>query len=185
MFTDAYMANVTIFAGNFAPQGYMLCQGQLLDIATYNALFALLGTTFGGDGQNTFALPDLRGRKPIHTGQGPGLGYYDLGQTGGVEQATITGLQMPINTHQFISANGAPLAFPTAGNQNTPVNNVPAALAGGHSGYATAASGTVLGSSSTPAVTPIAGSSQPIDIRSPYMAMNYIIAVEGIFPSRN
>jgi microcystin-dependent protein len=185
MFTDAYLANVTIFAGNFAPQGYMLCQGQLLSIAEYTALYSLIGTTFGGDGQNTFGLPDLRGRRPIHPGQGPGMANYQLGQVGGNEQATITGLQMPVHTHQFVSASGAPYAFPTAGNQNTPVSNVPAALAGGHSAYATAASGTVLGSSSTPAMTPIAGNSQPIDIRSPYMAMNYIIAVEGIFPSRN
>jgi microcystin-dependent protein len=185
MFTDPYLANVTIFAGNFAPLGYMLCQGQLLDISSYTALYSLIGTTFGGDGQNTFALPDLRGRKPIHPGQGPGMANYFLGQTGGTEQNTVTGLQLPLHTHQFISASGAPYAFSTAGNQNYPVNNVPAALAAGHSGYATAAAGSVLGSSSTPAVTPIAGNSQPIDIRSPYCAMNYIIAVEGIFPSRN
>lgn len=185
MFTDAYIGNVTIFAGNFAPQSYMFCQGQLLDISTYTALFSIIGTTYGGDGQSNFALPDLRGRKAIHPGQGPGLSSIFLGQVGGSESVTMTGLQLAVHTHQFISASGKPACFGTPGGANTPVTNYPAALPGGHQSYASASSGTVLGSSSTPAMTPITGGGQPIDILSPYLAMNYIIAVEGIFPSRN
>src|ERR1044072_1975604 len=103
MFVEPYLGNVTVFAGNFAPRAWMFCQGQLLAIAENDALFALIGTTYGGDGQVTFGLPDFRSRVAIHQGQGPGLSNYILGQASGTESVTLTTAQCPGHNHQFIS----------------------------------------------------------------------------------
>lgn len=185
MFQEAYIANVTIFAGTFAPSGWMFCQGQSLSISEYTTLFSLIGTTFGGDGQVNFNLPDFRGRAAIHAGQGPSLPSYIPGQIGGNEQVTLIQQQLPQHTHAFIAATGKPVAYNSTGDQSAAVFNAPAVLQSGHSAYATAAAGNVLGTSITPATTPSAGGQDATDIRSPYLAMNYIIAVEGIYPSRN
>lgn len=184
MFIEPYMANVTIFAGNFAPRGWMFCQGQLLSIAQYDALFALIGTIYGGDGQTTFALPDLRSRVAIHTGQGAGLSSYVIGQAGGSESVTMTTGQLPTHTHTLTSLTGNPGASGIAGNANIPTGKVPA-LTTNIQSYDSAGATNLLLQSPISTITPLAGGSQPIPILSPYLAMNYIICVEGIFPSRN
>src|ERR1044072_7497714 len=110
MFVDPYLATVTIFAGNFAPRGWMFCQGQLLAISQYDALFALIGTTYGGDGQTTFALPDTRSRIANHMGQGPGLSQYTLGQMSGGESVTLLSINMAAHNHTLVSLTGTPKA---------------------------------------------------------------------------
>ncbi|MDP4261964.1 MAG: tail fiber protein [Bacteroidota bacterium] len=185
MFIDPYMANVTVFAGNFAPRGWMFCNGQLLSISQYDALYALIGTFYGGDGQTTFALPDLRSRVAVSTGQGPGMSSYQLGQTGGNESVTILSNQLAQHTHALISLTGAPAASSAPGITDTPGNTVvPAQINGSPAAYSTAPSAT-LGNGTITAPTPAVGGSLPVNVLSPVLAMNYIICVEGIFPSRN
>jgi microcystin-dependent protein len=188
---EGYIGEIRIFAGNFAPRGWRLCDGASLPISQYDAVYALLGTTYGGDGQVTFNVPDLRGRRAVHPGQGPGLPQYYLGQAGGTEDVTLTTAQMPAHTHTM-SANV---------NLTTTWQCVdgPAVAGAGPSGNFYARAGenayatTVDGTMGAPfAVTSFAnmhlsaqGGSQPISILTPYMAINYIIFLEGIFTSRN
>lgn len=182
MFIDPYLATVTIFAGNFAPRSWMFCNGQLLAISNYSALFALIGTTYGGDGQTTFALPDLRGRRANHQGQGPGLSYYSIGQAAGSESSTLLTVNLPAHNHVVTALTGSPQASTDITGTSTPGNTVvPAAgqmIYGKDEGYKM---GPYTGNTNT---IP-SGSNQPISLIGPYLAMNYIIAVEGIFPSRN
>jgi len=177
------MATVTIFGGNFAPRSWMFCQGQLLSIAEYSALYALIGTTYGGDGNVSFALPDLRGRVAVHPGQGGGLSPYTLGQVGGTENVTIMTSQMPMHTHAVVSITGSPAVSSANGGQSSAVNTVPATTP--TQVYTTSPDGFGLGPSISNTVTPISGGSQPFEVLAPYLVMNYIICVEGIFPSRN
>jgi len=167
---DPFIAQITLFAGNFAPRGWAFCAGQILPIAQNTALFSLLGTTYGGNGQTTFALPDLRGRVPVGTGQGPGLSNVDLGETGGSESVTLTQSQMPAHSHLAGVTQAAQAA-------SRPANKVPSA--GG--AYADASDGSTF----NPAHIQNSGGGQPIPIRPPYLGLNYIIALQGIFPSRN
>src|SRR5512137_1057269 len=99
--SNQFVAEIRIFTGNFAPKGWALCNGQLLPISQNTALFSLLGTTYGGDGRSTFALPDLQGRAPMHPNQGPGLSMHDLGETSGVEAVTLIQSEMPVHSHSF------------------------------------------------------------------------------------
>lgn len=169
---DPYLAEIRLFAGNFAPLQWALCNGALLSIAQNTALFSLLGTTYGGDGQTTFALPDLRGRFPFGTGQGPGLSPVNLGEVAGVGSVTLTAAQMPQHTHG-LAAVGAPAnALSPAGAVLAAVDEEP--IYGG-SGNTTMAAG-LLGA---------AGGNQPFSLVNPYCGLNYIICVEGIYPSRN
>ena len=185
MFIEPYLGNVTVFAGNFAPRAWMFCQGQLLAIAQFDALFALIGTTYGGDGQSTFALPDFRSRTAVHAGQGSGLSNYVLGQTGGSENVTLLSSQMPAHNHQLLTFSVKQSASTdTASGVNNPQNAYPASGTGS-TVYANASDGTTMASYSSIGTTPIAGGSNPVPTIQPYLAMNYIIAVEGIFPSRN
>lgn len=179
MFDTPYLATVTIFAGNFAPRGWAYCNGALLAISENEALFSLIGTTYGGDGQTTFALPDLRSRIAVHTGPG-----FIIGQTGGLESTTMTVNQMPSHTHAAVAVTGGQPASTAIGstNLNTPANNVPAATAANP--YSTSADGLGMGPSVGQTATAFAGSSQPIDTISPYVGMNYIIATEGIYPTQ-
>lgn len=171
--SEPFIAQIMMFGGNFAPRGWALCNGQLLPIAQNTALFSLLGTTFGGNGQTTFALPDLRGRVPIHPGQGPGLSSYDLGQQSGVENTTLTVNQMPAHSHTAtLRASTQPA------NDTLPTGNY---LADGGA-YQTATNTTMNANAVTGG---IAGGSQPFSILQPYTCVNFIIALEGIFPSRN
>jgi microcystin-dependent protein len=177
---------------NFAPQGWAFCHGQILPIAQNAALFSLLGTTYGGDGQTTFALPDLRGRLSPGAGQGPGLSNYDLGQTGGTESVTLTTNQMPAHTHTITLSNLAATANVkgAAGNRQSPVGNVPAIEAAGVTAtYSNAApdaamAADALSVSGTATAAP-AGSGLPFSISPPYVTLNYCIALQGIFPSRD
>lgn len=167
-----YIGEIRIFAGNYAPQGWAMCNGQLVNISDNDALFNLIGTTYGGDGVNTFGLPDLRGRAPVHIGQGTGLSQYTLGQNGGVETVALTATQMPVHSHPVI-------ANPATGTQTTPAGNV---LAGGaaveryEAGTPTQAlyGGTLS----------ITGGSQPHSNLQPYQCVTFIIALTGIYPSQ-
>jgi microcystin-dependent protein len=185
MFVEPYLATVTIFAGNFAPQSWMFCNGQLLPIAQYDALYALIGTTYGGDGQTTFALPDLRSRVAVHPGQGQGLSAIQLGQVGGSENRTLLSSNIGLHTHTLLTLTGKFGCSTTAGNKNDPTNNVPAVTTNINS-YNSAGGAATMGPTTCTTSTPVTiGGNQPISTVSPVMAMNYIIAVEGIFPSRN
>ena len=176
---ETFLGSLLLVPYNFAPTGWALCNGQLLPISQNNALFSLLGTTYGGDGKTTFALPDLRGRVPISSGQGPGLQNYQLGQSGGAETATLTSTQLPAHTHSVNTVTGAATS-------KNPANQLLAESTGASVGsspniYASAQPNSTLASS---AIGPTGGS-QPVNISSPYLTLNWIIALAGIFPSRS
>jgi microcystin-dependent protein len=169
-----YLGQITLVAFNFAPVGWALCNGQLLQISQNDALFALIGTTYGGDGQTTFALPNLQSRIPIHHGQGTGTSNYVLGQVSGSEQVTLTSAQIPSHSHtaQCLSASS---------NNQSPVGAI-WGLATTDQPYKSAEVGTA--SMSAGAIGP-AGGSQPHPNLMPYQALNYIIALAGIFPTQS
>jgi len=169
--SEPFLGMIAIYPYSFAPRGWAFCQGQILPIAQNTALFSLLGTTFGGNGQTTFALPDLRGRFPNSSGQGPGLSSYDLGQVGGTESITLTINQLPAHGHPV-----APAASTNAPTASKPTNNYPAA----GSFYDAATNAAMATFQSGPA-----GGNQPAGMMNPYLTLNYCIALEGIFPSRN
>ena len=161
-----YIGEVRIFAGNFAPVGWLLCQGQQVSISDYDVLFNLIGTTYGGDGVNTFALPNLASRIPYHQGSG-----YALGQTGGVEQVTLTQQQLPSHTHTAWANGGG-------ADQAAPGNNYWGA--GTLTAYTKDQAPDVT--MSPKSLTP-AGGNQPHDNMPPYLCLNFIIATEGVYPS--
>ena len=169
---EPFIGEISMFAGNFAPRGWALCEGQLLPISQYSALFSILGTTYGGDGRTTFALPDLRGRVPMHPGNGPGLSNYRLGQKGGAESATITILNLPAHNHPIQASTAAANANEATGN-----------VMGNAIGMPGLYSSNAPDSQMKP--TGNKGGSQPFDIRQPYQCVNYIIALQGVFPSRS
>jgi microcystin-dependent protein len=168
-----YVGQLLLVGFNFNPVGWLFCQGQLVPISQQPALYNLLGTTFGGDGQNTFGLPDLRGRVPVHQGSAPGLGTYVMGQVAGTESVTLTVSTYPIHNHQFMAAS-------QNSNANTPAGN---AIGGGLAAFN--ASGSVAGQFVTQTISPAAGGGQPHENRQPLLAMNWIIAFEGIYPSQS
>jgi microcystin-dependent protein len=162
-----YVGEIRMFAGNFAPAGWMLCEGQLMPISENETLFQLIGTTYGGDGESTFALPDLRGRLPMHQGGG-----YVLAQTGGVEEVTLTAAQIPSHQHAFLgSSNNA--------TSNTPANQVVGALTSFDLYRPAATPTTAMAAASVNSV----GGSQPHSNMQPYLCVNFIISLFGIFPS--
>ncbi|WP_119080659.1 phage tail protein [Chitinophaga alhagiae] len=195
---EPYLALICIFGGNFAIRGWAFCQGQLLSIAQNSALFSLLGTTYGGDGQTTFALPDLRGRAPIGIGQGPGLPNYVLGQMAGTTTTTLLITNMPAHNH-IADPSGlsvTPSASTANGSTNIPAADlVPAqvpVIGSGPNAVTVRAYGkqdntTTLAPGKTSGTIGIsmAGGSQPFNIQDPYLAMNYLIATAGIFPPRS
>jgi microcystin-dependent protein len=170
--SQPFIGEIRMFGGNFAPNGWMLCQGQLLAISDNDSLFNLIGTTYGGDGQSTFALPNLQSRLPIHQGTQGGT-TYSLGQSGGVETVTLSTQQIPIHSHPF-------LASTTQGALASPVNNVLAA-SNTISLYKVAVPASPL----APQASGPAGGSQPHDNLQPYLCINFIISLFGIFPSQN
>lgn len=171
---DPLLASIIIFAGNFAPRGWALCQGQILSIAQNTAVFSLIGTTYGGNGVTTFALPDLRGRVPIQQGQGPGLSDYVLGEVAGTETTTLTLNNLPQHNHSLIATSEAGSTSAPAGAYlgNTGALDKEYNI----SGTQVAMNAGAIG---------LAGGSQPFQNLQPYLAINFIIALEGIFPSRN
>jgi microcystin-dependent protein len=172
--SNPYVGEIRLFAGNFAPAGWALCNGQLMAISENDALFTLIGTTYGGDGESTFGLPDLRGRIPLHAGQGPGIGQsYTLGELSGVEEVTLTAQQMPVHTH-------AVLASTDSATTTTPAGNVPAASPGLRP-YLSIAPDVTLAFQSVGA----AGGSQPHANLMPTGVVNYIIALLGVYPAPN
>lgn len=181
MFVDPYLSNVTIFAGNFAPLNWSFCNGALVSIAQNTALFSLIGTIYGGDGQTTFALPDLRGRFAVHPGQGPGLPVFDLGEVGGSENTTLLITNLPAHNHVVTSVTGSPGAYLDAGGANAPGGAVPAIVTNRYSSI----SDNPMAPTIVNTLTPVVGANSPVSNLSPYIAMNYIICVEGIYPSRN
>jgi len=179
---EGVLAVVTCFAADFAPKGWATCDGQILAISTNQALFALLGTTYGGNGVNTFGLPDLRGRTALSQGQGPGLSNYDLGQAGGSENINLNSGNLPAHVH-----NGTVNLYlncdPTRGVESGPDGFYAAGFTGG---YNTPGPGgkNMLPPTYTANVA-LAGGNQPVEILQPYLVVNYIICLSGIFPSRN
>src|SRR4051794_20925571 len=169
--SEPILGQIMIFAGNFAPRGWATCDGQLMAIAQNTALFSILGTTYGGNGQTTFALPDLRGRVPLHPGQGPGLSPHEQGENAGQETSTLTVNELPAHTHSV-----SPPASNGVQSTNRPGGAVPAR--GG--AYRDSANTTM-----TPATSAPSGGGQPHNNMQPYLGINYIIALEGIYPSRN
>jgi microcystin-dependent protein len=170
-----YIGEIRMFGGNFAPAGWMFCEGQLLPISENDAMFTLIGTTYGGDGEETFALPDLRGRLPIHQGTGPGLTNRVLAEAAGVEAVTLTTQQIPSHTHAMLGSTNLATA-------NELTDNIPASMvaAGTQSAYGVDAP---LGNLDASTVTPVGGS-QPHDNFQPYLCVNFIISLFGIFPSQ-
>lgn len=161
-----YVGEIRMFAGNFAPAGWMFCEGQLLPISENETLFQLIGTTYGGDGQSTFALPDLRGRLPIHMGNG-----FILAETGGAETITLTVNQIPAHTHAF-------LASTNVAQDTSPSNKVT-----GQSGSALLYIQDQPDSSMNPSAVTSVGGSQPHTNFQPYLCVDFIISLFGIFPS--
>lgn len=181
MFTP-YLSEIQIFAFDFPPRGWQLCNGQLLAISQNQALFSLLGTTYGGNGTTTFALPDLRSRMPKHFGQGPGLANYFLGSSGGTENVALAANQMPLHTHTATTTAAQPCNG-GAGDSDSPVGKFPAAHETATI-YSTANNAT-FGAPTVSTTINLAGGSQPHSNLPPYLVLNFCMAIQGIFPSRN
>jgi microcystin-dependent protein len=166
---EPFVGQIVLVAFNFAPKGYAFCQGQIMSIAQNTALFSLLGTTYGGNGQTTFALPDLRGRAALAAGQAPGLSSYDLGQEDGVDRVTVLLSQLAGHGHLNASSADASTTSPAGGG---------AAVGGAYAPVA-------LANATMPSGVSAAGGGQPHNNMQPYLTLNYVIALAGIFPSRN
>ena len=174
--SEPFVAEVRIFAGNFAPRGWAFCDGQLLPIAQNTALFSLIGTTYGGDGRSTTALPNLQGRLPMHPGRGPGLTARRLGERVGAETVTLSEAQIPSHSHTVRAATGGG----TAG--LTPGTTTALARAGGGDSYQTNTSGNLVDLASETLAT--TGGGQAHTNLQPFLVLNFIIALVGTYPSR-
>jgi microcystin-dependent protein len=175
--SSPFIAEIRLLGCNFAPRGWAFCQGQTIAISQNTALFSLLGVTYGGNGTTIFQLPDLQGRTPIGAGQGPGLSFRSLGEIGGVTSVTLLSTQMPNHSHA-VNASSA------AGTQTSPATAIWAASVGGRTPpplYSNVTANTPM------AVTAlqVVGGSQPHENRQPYLGMNYVIALQGVFPPRS
>ncbi len=178
--SQPYVGLIIMFGGNFAPAGWMTCSGQLLPISEYETLFNLIGTTYGGDGQSTFQLPDLQGRVPIHNGQGTGLSNYVIGQKSGTETVTLAGTQIPIHNHQLTTQTAA-------GNQAVPATNSIVSSEGSNApgtgnafAYLPPGGAQVAMANSSIGQT---GGNQPHNNIQPVMAVTYCISLFGVYPS--
>jgi microcystin-dependent protein len=168
--SDPFLGEIKMFGGNFAPVGYALCDGQLLSVAQNSALFSLLGARYGGNGETTFGLPDMRGRVPVHQGTGPGLSTRNIGSRSGAERVTLVANQLPSHSHnaQVVSTREA--------NSSNPVGNVPARPTT-NSAFAPASTNRISGN------TENAGGGQAHNNMPPYQCIHFIIALTGVFPS--
>ncbi|MDF1606912.1 tail fiber protein [Hoeflea sp. YIM 152468] len=171
--SEPFVGEIRMFAGNFAPRGWAFCDGQLLAVSQNDALFSLLGTIYGGDGRTTFGLPDMRGRLPIHAGHGPGLSERRLGAKGGAETVTLTVNQLASHTHQM-------QASASLGNSPDPVTRV----VGRAASFFVYRPQEADGNMATSAITQVGGSRSHTNLM-PYLCINYIIALFGIYPSRH
>jgi microcystin-dependent protein len=175
--SEPFVGEIRMTGFNFAPRGWALCNGQLLPIAQNQALFALLGTTYGGDGRVSFGLPDLRGRVPVHQGDGPLTSPYVMGQAGGTETVTLTTPQIPAHTHGLAGFNGSPTTNNPSGafiaTAQTPAGD-------GVNSFAPSTNAAL-----SPASISASGGNQPHSNIQPYLCVNFVIALTGIFPSRN
>lgn len=174
--SSPFVAEIRIFAGNFAPTGWALCNGQLMPISQNTALFSLLGTTYGGDGKSNFALPNLQGSAPLQAGQGPGLSLRDLGEVGGEQNVTLLQTEMPAHSHGVQAAAGT--------GQPSPQNN---AWASGAKGFGNVYSPSVAASNVQmgPFATSISGGNLPHNNMMPFLCLTFIIALQGVFPPRS
>jgi len=170
--SDPFVAEIRLFAGNFAPTGWALCNGQLMPISQNTALFSLLGTFYGGDGKSTFALPNLQGSSPLGQGQGPGLSEYFLGQTGGVSAVTLLQSEMPFHSHQLQGATDDV-------NSLSPIGAMPGAAESAGL-YRTGANATMAATAQF-----VQGGSLPHNNRQPYLGLTFIIALQGVYPPRS
>ena len=171
--SDPFVAEIRIFAFNFAPTGWAFCDGQVMPISQNTALFSLLGTTYGGDGKSTFALPNLQGNAPMQPGQGPGLSLHDLGETGGSQAVTLLQSEIPMHSHVLNGTNGpanlqAPAADRVLGRANNNVYHAPGNLV-----------------AMAPEALAPAGGNQPHNNMQPYLTLNFCIALQGVFPPRS
>lgn len=170
---DPFVAEIRIFPFNFAPKGWAWCNGQILPISQNTALFSLLGTTYGGNGQSTFALPNLEGNAPMHPGQGPGLSLHDLGEMSGSENVTLLQSEIPSHSHSIVSSGLNSQAITPAGNVTGRGNPTPIYASGG-----------VLAAMGQNTISP-AGGNLPHNNMMPYLTLNFNIAMQGVFPPRS
>jgi microcystin-dependent protein len=174
--SNPFVAEIRIFAGNFAPKGWALCDGQLMSISQNTALFSLLGTTYGGDGKSTFALPNLQGSAPMQAGQGPGLSLRSLGETAGEQTVTLLQTEMPAHAHGVQCSPSGGLSSPG------PANTWSGGLKGGAPAFgATGANNVQM----NPFALSIAGGNQPHNNLHPFLGLTFIIALQGVFPARS
>ncbi|NCD70238.1 phage tail protein [Mucilaginibacter agri] len=171
---NVFLAEIRLFAGTYPPAGWAFCQGQLIQIRQYSALFALLGTVYGGDGKNTFALPNLQGSIPVGVGTGLGLSQRVLGEVFGSESTTLLQENLPRHTHTVNAVSAT-------GTVSDPTNDLFASKGRGDSGYTNAVPNVQM----NPLTVGVAGGSIPVSNMQPYMALNYIIAMQGQYPARN
>lgn len=174
--SNPFLAEIRIFTGNFAPKGWALCDGQLMPLSQNTALFSLLGTTYGGDGRSNFALPNLQGCAPMQAGQGPGLSLRDLGETGGEQTVTVLQTEMPSHAHQAYATTAA-------GTQGDPTGQ--AWAEGQHRTDALYSNQTTGLQGMNPFATSIAGGNLPHNNMPPFLGLNFIIALQGVFPARS
>jgi microcystin-dependent protein len=177
---NPFIGLICMFGGNFAPRGWAFCDGQLLSIAQNTALFSILGTTYGGDGRTTFALPDLRGRVAMHPGNGPGLSPKNLGQRGGTETNTLNQLQLPSHNH---TASGT-VNLGTASNAASG-SGAFLPISTGANFYSTAAGAAQMNAGAVSVTVGNTGNNQPVNNIQPFQCVSFIIALQGTFPSRN
>ncbi len=170
---DPFVAEIRIFPFNFAPNGWAFCNGQLLPLSQNTALFSLLGTIYGGNGQSNFALPNMQGNAPMHPGQGPGLSLHDLGEEGGSQTVTLLASEIPLHTHGL-------RAVPDPGDTNLPTGNA-LARSSGSAIYNVATSPLVA---MNPGTLGITGGGQPHNNMQPYLTLNFCIALQGVYPPR-
>jgi microcystin-dependent protein len=180
--SEPFLGQISAFGFNFAPRGWATCDGQILSIAQNTALFSLLGTTYGGNGQTTFALPDLRGRVGVHQGGGPGLSPYVMGEVTGVENVTLIQTQMPAHNHVALSTVSA--AASSLAPTDTPGDSFLVG-GGGINVFNPTTDGTKMNAGMVTTTVQMSGGSQPHDNLQPLLCVNFCIAVQGIFPSRN
>ena len=186
MFDEPFLGLVIPYAGTYLPAGWMFCQGQKLQIRYYGDLFSLIGNTFGGDGIETLALPNLCGRVAVHAGQAPQMKRYTAGETGGNEKVYITTDNIPMHNHPVVTLTGKPQCYKKPGNVDNPDDAYPAIVNGSANAYSTDPSESVkMGKTVLSVETPVPlqhNVQEPMLVMSPYVTMNYIICVEGVRP---